>query len=460
MRNRYLIFLLIGAMLLASCKVQSAAATDTPQSTRIIWPTATYRVFRTIAPDNVATPSPTPTTRPLRSTPQGRIAFQSDQSGSLDIYVMNADGSQISRLTTSSGVDVFPSWSPDGKQLAFTSDMDGNPDIFTMNADGTNLTKVVNDPANDVLPAWSPDGEQLAFVSDRTGDDEIYLVNTDGSDLKRLTNSLGDDDFPSWSPDGEWLVFASTRDVNSEIYKVDKDGRNLIRLTNDPSTDSTPAWSPDGTRIAFISKRDGFANLYVMDNEGGNVVQLSSYKSTLEVPSWSPDSKMIAFAADLEISRDIFVISADGSGLDRLTDLPGEEFYPSWSPDLTLLAQALAEPTAVPDAVCVGTDDPTYGYSLDNPVRIGYDPREEGNVSTGCLPWLNGPQGQSLTIELLEEVDVDGRNICKVSVAYEGQIEPDILYFDTNTFEQPKAPVGYTCGSPVEYLKALTFAKY
>ena len=460
MRNRYLFILIIGAMLLASCKVQSAAATDTPQPTRIVWPTATYRVWLTIAPDNVATPSPTPTARSLRSTPQGRIAFQSDQSGSLDIYVMNADGTQISRLTTSSGVDVFPSWSPDGKRLAFTSDMDGSPDIFIMNTDGTNLIKVVDDPSNDVLPAWSPDGKQLAFVSDRTGDDEIYVINIDGTGLKRLTNSPGDDDFPSWSPDGEWLVFASMRDVNSEIYKMDKDGRNLIRLTDDPATDSTPAWSPDGTRIAFISKRDGFANLFVMDTEGKNVVQLSKYKSTMEVPSWSPDSKMIAVASDLEISRDIFILSADGSGLDRLTDLSGEESYPAWSPDSTLLEQAIAEPTAVPDAVCEGADDPTYGYSLENPVRIGYDPREEGNVATGCVPWLNGPQGQPLTIELLEEVEVDGRNICKVSASYEGQDEPDILYFDTNTFEQPKAPVGYTCGSSVEYLKALTFAKY
>ena len=460
MRNRYLLLLLIGALLLASCKVQSTAATDTPQPTRIVWPTATYRVWVTIAPDNVAKPSPTPTMRPLRSTPQGRIAFQSDQAGSLDIYVMNADGTQISRLTTSSGVEVFPSWSPDGQKLAFTSDLDGNPDIFIINADGTNMVKVVDDPANDVLPAWSPDGKQLAFVSDRTGDDEIYLINIDGSGLKRLTNSPGDDDFPNWSPTGQWLVFASTRDVNSEIYKMDNDGRNLIRLTDDPATDSTPAWSPDGTRIAFISKRDGFANLYVMDTEGGNVVQLSKYKSTLEVPSWSPDSKMIAFASDLEISRDIFVLSADGSGLDRLTDLNGEEFYPAWSPDNTSLTQAIKEPTALPDAVCVSSNDSTYGFTIDNPVRIGYDPREEGNVATGCVPWLNGPQGQSLSIELLEEVDVEGRNICKIAILYEGQDEPDILYFDTNTFEQPQAPVGYSCGSPVEYLKALTFAKY
>jgi TolB protein len=460
MRYRISLLIVLISLLFSACQGESLAATPTSEATRIVWPTATYRVWVTIAPDNVATPSPTPTTRPLRTQPQGRIAFQSDQSGSLDIFVMNADGSQVSRLTNNPGVDVFPSWSPDGSQIAFTSDMNGNPDIYVMNSDGTNLVRIVDDPASDVLPAWSPDGKTIAFVSDRDGNDEIYIANLDGSGLKRLTHDPGDDDFPDWSPDGEWLVFASTRDVNSEIYKMDRDGKNLIRLTDDPATDSTPAWSPDGTRIAFVSKRDGFANLYVMDPDGNNPVQLTKYKSILEVPSWSPDGEMIAFASDLETSRDIFILSTDGTGLDRLTDFSGEEFYPAWSPELPYITVALTEPTAAPDSVCLNATDSTYGYTRENPVRIGYDPREEGSVETGCVPWLLGPQGQVLTIELLEEIEVGEQNLCKVSISYEGQTAPDVLYFDTNTYEQPKAPVGYSCGSPVEYLKALTAARY
>ena len=97
----------------------------------------------------------------------------------------------------------------------FTSDMDGNPDIYVVNADGTDLTRIVNNPANDVLPAWSPDGDEIAFVSDRDGNNDIYVMNADGSNVKRLTNDPNEDYFPGWSPDSEWIVFSSTRDVNS-----------------------------------------------------------------------------------------------------------------------------------------------------------------------------------------------------------------------------------------------------
>jgi WD40 repeat protein len=248
--------------------------------------------------------------------------------------------------------------------------------------------------------------------------------------------------------------------VNSEIYKIGVDGKNLTRLTNDPAEDYTPAWSPDGTRIAFVSRRDGFTNLYVMDTDGNNVTQLTKHKSTIEVPTWSPDSKLIAFAADFEKSRDIYVISADGSSMDRLTTSDNEEFYPAWSPKLPFLTTQVTEPTAVPDAVCTNSTDPTYGFSLDNPIRIGYDPRDQGSSGAGCMPWLLGPKGQELEIKKIDEIPVGDVSYCKVAVTYEGLDGTVTLYFDTHSFEQPKAPVGFSCGSSVEYLKAITAARY
>jgi Tol biopolymer transport system component len=311
-----------------------------------------------------------------------------------------------------------------------------------------------------VLPTWSPDGKQIAFVSDRDGNDEIYVMNVDGSNVKRLTNNPEQDLFPSWSPDGEWIVFSTTRDVDAEIYKMNKNGGSLIRLTDDPAADSNPAWSPDNTRIAFISRRDGFANLFVMGTDGANPTQLTFYKSIVEVPSWSSDSRMIAFASDMEGTRDIFIIGADGAGLDRLTDSPSEDFYPAWAHDQTTLASALPEPTAAPGDVCVNASDASYGFTPENPVRIGYDPRLEGIDERQCLPWLLGPQGQSVSTKLLDEENQGIGKLCKVEITYEGQAEPDVMYFDVNTFEQPKAPVGYSCGSPVAYLKAITAARY
>jgi len=453
--------LLLISLGINACVPQPEIPTEEPeQAPGIIRLTETPRIWATIAPDNVATPSPTPTVRRISAQLQGRIAFQSDRDGSLEIYVMNADGTAVSRLTNNPAVDVFPDWSPKGDKISFTSDRDGYPDIFIINPDGTNLTKLTQAAANDVLPSWSPDGEKIAFVSDRDGNDEIYTIRTDGNNPVRLTNEPAQDLFPDWSPDGEWIVFTSTRDVNSEIYKMRKDGGELIRLTDDPAADSNPVWSPDGTRIAFISRRDGFANLFMMKADGSDLIQLTHYKSIVEVPSWSPDSQMIAFASDMEGNRDIFIISVNGTGLNRLTDLPQEDFYPSWSPQLGFLEASLPEPSAAPEGVCVNSEDSSYGFSPENPIKIGFDPRDEDTTENACLPWLLGPQGQVINTSLLDEIRVNGSKLCKVSVTYENQDAADILYFDVFNYEQPKAPRSYTCGSPLEYLKAITAALY
>src|SRR5436190_24267124 len=122
----------------------------------------------------------------------GQIAFASDRLGQFDIYLMNANGTGIQRLTDDLAFDFWPSWSPDGSRIAFTSDRDSqtgsvNLEIYVMNADGTGVTRVTSDTAQDDEPAWSPDGTRLAFRSNRDGNAEIYVVNADGSGRGRLT---------------------------------------------------------------------------------------------------------------------------------------------------------------------------------------------------------------------------------------------------------------------------------
>lgn len=153
--------------------------------------------------------------------------------------------------------------------------------------------------------------------------------------------------------------------------------------------------------------------------------------------------------------------------MNRLTSLPSEDFYPSWSPEISFLDVPVAAPTAASEGVCVNSADPTYGFSEENPIRIGYDPRgsHETELTQGfetgeCLPWLLGPQGQPIQTTVLEEVRVNNTLLCKVAVSFTGQDTPDILYFDVFNYEQPKAPQGYSCGSPVEYLKSITKALY
>ena len=129
-------------------------------------------------------------------------------------------------------------------KIAFVSDRDGNDEIYVMDADGSNLTRLTNNPAIDDSPAWSPDGTKIAFVSYRDGNEEIYIVDADGSSQTRLTDNSASDCFPSWSPDGTKIAFSSDRDGNDEIYVVDADGSSQTRLTDNSADDDQPEWSP------------------------------------------------------------------------------------------------------------------------------------------------------------------------------------------------------------------------
>jgi len=463
-----LITIMLVVMLSAAGCGWQPDSTPSPQTedNGIVILTDTPRAWFTLAPDAIATATAMPTMRPIGTQLQGRIAFQSDRDGSLELYVMNADGSAVSRLTNNPAVDVFPAWSPDGSQIAFSSDRDGFPDIYLINADGTNLRRLTNSPSSDILPAWSADGTEIAFVSNRDGNDEIYLINVINGQETRLTNDSSADYFPSWSSDSEWIVFTTERDINPEIYKIRRDGSDLTRLTDDAGDDTNPAWSPDGSLIAFTSNRSGFYELHTMDPIGQNIIKLTDLRSLVDEPGWSPDSSAISFSSSKEGQKEIYAISADGSGMNRLTDAPSEDFYPAWSPQIGFLDAAVTAPTAAPEGVCVNADSPEYGFSLDDPIRIGTDPRGSHETELGgaepdeCVPWLLGPQGQTLTITVIEEIRTNDSLLCEVSVSYPGQAAPDIMYFDIFNYEQPKAPQGYLCGSPVEYLKSITEALY
>ncbi len=229
----------------------------------------------------------------------GKIAFISLRDGNSEIYVMNADGSGVTRLSSNSASE--PAWSPDGSRIAFISARDTGdvrrPDgaappteIYVMNADGSGATRLTDHPAADGSVAWSPDGSRIAFNSDRDGNDEIYVMNSDGSGVTRLTYNPGYDFLSAWSPDGSRIAFVSGRDGNDEIYVMNADGSDQTNLTNNPADDGLDgfAWSPDGSRIAFASDRDGNDEIYVMNADGSDVTRVTNDPGIDIYPAWSP----------------------------------------------------------------------------------------------------------------------------------------------------------------------------
>ena len=299
------------------------------------------------------------TDRPdANGTPQ--ITFQAYRDGGVRLYVVDADGRNpattlTDRDTNSHGRDGALhdiSWSPDGSRIAFSENSDGNDEIYVMNADGTNATRLTNSAESDRYPSWSPDGSQIAFVSDRHGNREIYVMNADGTGVARLTDNPGHDScFPScWSPDGGQIAFVSDRDGDSEIYVMNADGTAVTKLTDNSIPDWGPSWSPGGSQILFGSTGpDGDHEIYVINSDGTNRNQLTWSWSVDRNAVWSPDGSRIAFESaalsydDLEdrvVRGDwkIYLINADGTERTRLTGRWGHMTDPAWSPDGSQIA--------------------------------------------------------------------------------------------------------------------------
>jgi Tol biopolymer transport system component len=290
------------------------------------------------APTPTTQPVAAATTVPIAAPTGGKIAFSSDRDGNYEIYVMNADGSGITRLTNNPAHDLRPAWSPDGTRIAFDSDRDGNYEIYAMNADGSNLVNLTNNPEHDDSPAWSPDGTRIAFDSNRAAISQIYLMNADGSNIVRRTNNsvYVSDDSPAWSPDGTRIAFQITTDINSRIYVMNSDGNNVYPLTDNLANNAEPIWSPDGTHIAFVSDRDGVFGkkyqIYLMNADASNQTDLTRISADNRHPAWSPDGARIAFSSNRDGNYEIYVMNADGSNPINVTNNPASDGSPAWSP--------------------------------------------------------------------------------------------------------------------------------
>jgi Tol biopolymer transport system component len=252
------------------------------------------------------------------------------------LFTMEADGSSVTRIPIELPGEVFhPSWSPDGTKLAFDVQVQsegGDTEIYAVNADGSNLSKLTSTAGWNFLPAWSPDGSRIAYVHTSGYNHDIWVMDADGSNPVRLTHDPDLDLNPTWSPDGGKLAFESNRTGSPEIYVMNADGSRVSRQTNSPGFDGSPAWSPDGRRIAFVSDRDG-PGIYLMESDGSDVRKLvESEQVGPAEPAWSPDGAHLAYTSSpgREMGVAIYVIDLLSGHTRALTDL-GDLCCPSWS---------------------------------------------------------------------------------------------------------------------------------
>lgn len=219
--------------------------------------------------------------REPRTTREVKLLLQS--SGSTKTYAgfsVTHIYSKVTQELLPVGFGVrAPCVSADRGRVAYESNNDGNLDLYTLDLSGILLESIdsnavesipiTHNEVDDGSPSFFPEGHRLAFVSSRghwrQRVHQIYTVNLDGTDENHLNPNAYDCYSPVVSSDGNVIVFVSARDGDMEIYMMDADGTNERRITNGIGVSMQPALSPDGTKLAFVSDRSDVFQIYLMD---------------------------------------------------------------------------------------------------------------------------------------------------------------------------------------------------
>lgn len=223
------------------------------------------------------------------------IVFSSENfDGTASLHMLETATGFIRQMTPNNGRYKKPVWSPDSRYIAFESDYTGMMGVYVMPVDGSVIQLVSGQPQQDSTPAWSPDGRVIAFESRRDGGGDIFMVMLENGSINKLTGS-GYDRFPRWSPNGRYIVYESTGIDGSDIYLIDIENSQTRMLTTQHLSfiNENPMWSPDGRHLIFITGLLGQARAsdyrtYLFDVESGLMHQLGVRNSRIYSMTWRP----------------------------------------------------------------------------------------------------------------------------------------------------------------------------
>ena len=257
-----------------------------------------------------------------------------------EIWTMRPDGSDARQLTSDNRIDADADWSPDGQRIVFTKVNDTATtvpfnalqfEVHVMDADGSDVQRLTTrSDGSDRSPRWSPDGTQIVFSRNgANGPEGIFVMNADGSNARALyaDSAL----WPDWSPDGTKILFVTSE---FDLYVMNADGTGVTPLGGDaacPGHFREPRWSPDGSRIAYTCDNVGYS-IHTMRPDGTDIVTVRPRvvgTGGIGAPVWSPDGRFIAFW-HVDGTNDVFIVRSTGGGEVRITNDSRLDIVTDW----------------------------------------------------------------------------------------------------------------------------------
>ena len=298
----------IAAVALAACAAPAAAPSDTAATATQRGPAAT-----------------------------GELIFQSDREGPTRMFIVDV-ATSVQRRVGNAGdwIDELPEWSHDGRRIAFSSTrgQKGNLDIFVMNADGSNIVRVTDHAAPEQDPTWAHDDKSLFFTAERDGRGEIYRVWLEDKRVERITNSVNRALMPAVSRDGRYLAYAAQMVMNFQVHLLDLASGTSRQITSGEGA-CKPAFAPDSQEIALVRMGEP-SHLEAVRETGLRVLQKDS-RLWSYYPDYSPDGRYLAFSVSPEHHEgedwDLAIMDIQKPGqFTRMTTGRGNDRLPDWRP--------------------------------------------------------------------------------------------------------------------------------